>query len=327
MPIQTEVDRQEASPSPAEPHCEVCYSRAIRKKFEKQGYTYFACPHCRHLQLFPIPAEEDLIAEYAHGFGASRESLKEEKILKFAEEATGEFPLKIFRRLRLPLESHILDIGCSFGYDLFAFRSILGCENIYGVEISQEARRIATKVLDIPVFPNLGDLALQEITFDFVYLQHNLEHQRHPLDLLQGIHTLLKPGGFLLIGVPNWRSINGFWGKRWEWMTPPIHIHFFSKRSVTLLLEATDLKISWFKSQRGHGMPLLKHALFHTPWLGQQARKLLGDPYNPESSKYPHTRKYFESAVNKISELTLPFSSLIKSRFHLGEELWALAKK
>lgn len=305
--------------------CQVCGAREASYAFEKQGYNFIRCLQCRHQQLHPIPSEQALDEVYQQGFGRARDG--NEKARCFAESATGEYPLQVFRQMNLDRESVILDVGCSFGYDLFAFREKNQCPHVYGVEISAAARKIAREALNIEVHPSVDSLAHLGLKFDFIFLKHNLEHHRIPLESLQTIWRVLKPGGVVLVGVPNRRSINGFWGKRWEWVTPPIHIHYYSQESLNYLLNKVGLRPLWTKTRQGHGLPFLKHLLFFSPVLGQWVRRIWGDPYNPESAPHPISRRWVEW-LSRFTEVF--FRSVffpLRTLLGLGEELWVLSQK
>jgi SAM-dependent methyltransferase len=81
------------------------------------------------------------------------------------------------------------------------------------------------------MFPDLAD-ALPR-TFDVVSMHHYLEHTRDPFAELDAAATVLEPGGWLLIEVPNPECVFGRWfGPLWGPWFQPQHQHFVSARNL-----------------------------------------------------------------------------------------------
>jgi 2-polyprenyl-3-methyl-5-hydroxy-6-metoxy-1,4-benzoquinol methylase len=98
----------------------------------------------------------------------------------------------------------LLDLGC--GFDATLLRSLaprLSSGTGVDVAVSDEAR--ATPRLDFVVGPLEEVLPrLDEGRFDVITLISVLEHLSDAQAALDRIHTLLAPGGTLLVNVPTW---------------------------------------------------------------------------------------------------------------------------
>jgi SAM-dependent methyltransferase len=81
-------------------------------------------------------------------------------------------------------------------------------------------------------------------TADLVLAMHVLEHDDDPRKLLDRIVRLAKPGGKIIIEVPNidcvWIAIFGRW---WDAWYLPYHRTHFSRESLRALVESSKLKI------------------------------------------------------------------------------------
>jgi SAM-dependent methyltransferase len=306
------------------PACLICESEDTQFHYAKQGFELYKCPNCQHLQIFPVPSIEVLTQVYQDGFGASDRSVNDAEMDRLTQEATREFPVQMLQKFGVSKESFILDMGCSFGYDLFALKK-MGYTNAVGMEISEKAVALANTVLRVRAFSSMEALKSSGLRFDFVYLKHNLEHHTDPVRTLELVADLMNPNARLLIGVPNRRSVNGLWGKRWEWVTPPVHIHFFSQKSLEVTLNRVGFRPTQFYSQRGHGLPFVKHALFFSPLVSRIVRWILGGPYDAQGARLPALRRAMDQVFQLISALFAPLSSRIKAKFLIGEELWVLA--
>jgi SAM-dependent methyltransferase len=98
------------------------------------------------------------------------------------------------------------------------------------------------------MFPELaGALAG---SFDVVSMHHYLEHTREPLAELDAAATVLDPGGWLLIEVPDPECSFGRWfGPLWGPWFQPQHQHFLSLRNLSDAL--TDRGFTVVAEERG----------------------------------------------------------------------------
>ena len=82
-------------------------------------------------------------------------------------------------------------------------------------------------------------------SFDIVTLWDVLEHLRDPVLDLEKVYRILKPKGFIIFSTGD---ISSFWaklsGKKWQLMTPPQHLFFFSKKSVLKLIPKIGFEIA-----------------------------------------------------------------------------------
>lgn len=139
--------------------------------------------------------------------------------------------------LGMPLEGlRLLDVGCSSGAFLASARK-LGCR-VQGVEPATRAAESA-RAQGLEVFNGTLDAArFPSSSFDAATLFEVIEHLVAPIDLLQEIGRVLRPGGVLLVGTGNaasWtvRSL----GAHWDYFSIDRHgghISFFNPGSMRL---------------------------------------------------------------------------------------------
>lgn len=99
-----------------------------------------------------------------------------------------------------PQHVTMLDIGCGAGQFLYGAQQ--QGWSIHGSELSSVAAQTASERLGVSI--HAGDY--REMTLpplDFVSLLEVMEHLRAPIDFVRDAVQLLKPGGVLLIEVPN----------------------------------------------------------------------------------------------------------------------------
>ncbi len=144
--------------------------------------------------------------------------------------------------LTLPRDASILDYGYGSGSWLLALR-LLGYSHLAGYDIaanSERGRELAAQ--GIRVIPP-GDLArLAAASLDCVRLEHVFEHLVAPLDLLQELHRLLRPGGLLVMTFPSiypWLEVEDLASSPFlGYLELPIHVAHHSVESSTRLLDA-----------------------------------------------------------------------------------------
>lgn len=136
----------------------------------------------------------------------------------------------------------VLDVGCGAGEKLQEFRN-LGWD-VRGIELSEAAARAgASRGIEISNRP-IEAAPFPDAYFDAITFYHSLEHVPSPTAALLSCRRLLKPGGELLIVVPNF----GGWerrifGKEWGWMQIPVHFYHFDRKDLPRLLNKTGFAV------------------------------------------------------------------------------------
>jgi SAM-dependent methyltransferase len=130
----------------------------------------------------------------------------------------------------------ILDIGCGGG--LFPGMLRERGYRAVGLDVSARAAALAWKRHGVPAVA--GELSRSPIAPDTcaaVTMFHVLEHLDHPECCLGEAHRLLRPGGRLIVQVPNAASWQfAFLGAAWNGVDTPRHIHLFRDSDLEKLL-------------------------------------------------------------------------------------------
>jgi hypothetical protein len=116
---------------------------------------------------------------------------------------------------------------------------------------------------------------LPEASYDVLTLWDVIEHVTDPLAEIQRAHRLLKPGGLLAAHTMDIDSLFArLMGARWPWLME-MHIYFFSRRTLTALLEKAGFKVIRAAPQ-GRYLRLGYFATRVGGLLGQPAGRALG---------------------------------------------------
>ena len=134
----------------------------------------------------------------------------------------------------------IVDIGCGLGFLLSGIPD--GWEK-YGVELSAFAVERARTYGTI----HHGDLASAHYPsghFDVVVLHHVIEHVDDPAALLREALRVLKPGGKLLLGTPDFDgAMARRFGENYRLLQDPTHVSLFTNDSMHRFLRDHGLVI------------------------------------------------------------------------------------
>lgn len=169
---------------------------------------------------------------------------------------------QINKRVKSP--GRILDIGCATGLFLNEMKQT-GWE-AFGIEISKYAANYAKERFNIPIY--IGDLnqaGYQSAFFDVVTMWDVLEHVSDPINVLSEIARIIKPGGLLLLSLPNLASWERrLFGKYWAGWDIPRHFHLFPGQTLNRYLSGQGFQMQEVISNRVHHMSLVNNVEF---WL------------------------------------------------------------
>lgn len=168
-----------------------------------------------------------------------------------------DYPLKYYHletlKLLPPQTGRVLDIGCGNGVFLREMQK-RGWQ-IIGLETNHQAAQVCQEMFGIErIFEGpLEKFSLSKESFNLVTFFHVLEHLPDPTQDLKKCFTLLRPGGTLVVNVPNASSLEAklFW-PNWYGLDIPRHLSQFRKTDLLKIIEKTGFEKKLTLKTIGH---------------------------------------------------------------------------
>jgi SAM-dependent methyltransferase len=177
----------------------------------------------------------------------------------------------------------VLDVGCGVGSLLAEARVgapdavLRGCDLSFGL-----CQRTALRNPGIPVVQADGEaLPFRGGAFDWVFLTEVLEHLVDPAQALHEVRRVLRPGGSLLVSVPNrgWLRYAEEWARRVPYQ--PVDDHWFTLAELRELAGAAGFVLTRAQGAEnlyfGGGLPraLERIAILFLPALRLRMKRLI----------------------------------------------------
>ncbi len=244
--------RQGTAPCAGRP-CPLCGVRAPRETGGASTATRtreprpVRCGSCGLVFVDPLPSAALSPATYGHDYYEPWQGREERPRLRLWKRRLNQVEKRSPR-------GALLDVGCGDGAFLKVARD--AGWRVEGIEFSPEGARRAALRLGRPVA--LGDLWREpglRGPFDVITLWHVLEHLADPSVMLRAVRERLRPGGLVVVAVPNLDNVPMQWAYRLaRFRTLPLyeasmrepHLSHFSARTLSLTLtrhEFGDLEI------------------------------------------------------------------------------------
>jgi 2-polyprenyl-3-methyl-5-hydroxy-6-metoxy-1,4-benzoquinol methylase len=212
------------------------------RRVSREAFRYYRCSACGFLFLQNIPS--DLGRYYQSEYYLFPKSIGE---LAQQAESWESYKLELLRKH--VSAGNVLDIGAGAGR--FVYLATRAGYQADAVEMDSACRELITSCIPgSRAFEKLESVQFRlKETYDAVTMWHVLEHMENPWAMVEMAVQYLKPGGLLVIAMPNPESVQfRVFGKYWAHLDAPRHLQLvpqallisqLTKRAALGFLEIT----------------------------------------------------------------------------------------
>jgi SAM-dependent methyltransferase len=239
--------------------CNVCGSDeviplAVGEDFEYRtspdSFLAVKCQGCGLVYLNPRPAMTELDRIYppdyhAFDFSADRYGF----VYKVRQRLEAKRILKACQGL--PDNARILDVGCGDGFHLDLLQKFgKSSWRLEGIDMSDRAVEMG-KLRGLEIHQGtVQSMAIPEGTYDLAFMIATIEHVDQPLEVLQAVGKMLKPGGRVVMVTDNTDTLDFKWfqGRHWGGYHFPRHWNLFSPLTIRRLAQEAQLEVVELKT-------------------------------------------------------------------------------
>lgn len=268
---------------------------SARDRFSESpdDFTVVKCRTCLLMRTSPRPTAETIGHYYPESYGPYHSSrvtnpnnisVKRPLLMRLLR---GLFEFNTERLPPMSQPGRMLEVGCASG--AFMHRMAQQGWAVEGVEFSKTAAE-NTRSLGYKVFTGrIEDMPDPENVFDIVVGWDVLEHLHDPISALKKMYSWTKPGGWLVISLPNAASMDfRIFKGSWYALSLPHHLYHFTPETIRMMLNSTGWKVEKILPKRvlitwigSLGYVLNKSGMMK--WL---AKKCIEYPSHPQRANF-----------------------------------------
>lgn len=289
--------------------CEICDDRRRERRFEVEGIAspIVVCRGCGLGRFDPMLDGDEIRALYPEDYygepGQKFRPILERLVRAVAARHIG------FLSRGLPEGAAILDVGCGRGV-IFGPLADRGFR-VFGVEMSEDAVRGCDPRADVRIAQRLSEAGFEDESFDQVVIWHVLEHIADPFETIRECRRILKPGGRLIVAVPNFSSAQARWsGPHWFHLDPPRHLYHFSLEALERLVTR-----SGFDVQSAHHFSLRQNPF---GWIQSALNRFTRQPPGALYTMLHQQGQGVKSPLPLPSRLSMWISLALMAPFAIG---------
>lgn len=214
-------------------NCKSAEHRIFVKAADIAGkqHIFLKCSGCGLVFLWPQPDESMLESMYGPEYYGEdqEEKFRNGLIVK----GINYFAVRRARRFAMHIErgARVMDVGCGNGRFLEHLSEMKMQFELNGIEIQPKAAlRASSRLRERAWIHTVTDIEkfFGKQSFNAVSYIHVFEHLPDPAGTMDQMSEIIRPGGTVMIVIPNIASLQAKEYKhKWFHLDPPRHLHFY----------------------------------------------------------------------------------------------------
>jgi ubiquinone/menaquinone biosynthesis C-methylase UbiE len=260
---------------PRHDSCPACGGQALRPAFCKHAFNHDRCEACGFVCLNPFPPDDILRALYeGQYYTAVRECYELPNAIEGKEDPSLSVPREILQAVvKRAAEGRSsgawLDVGGGLGAFADQIARHLPRWSVELNELNPVSAEIARRLFGLSIVSHSPkELSNTDKRYDVVSSIGVLEHLPNPAYFLSSYARLLKPGGMMIVVIPQFTPLNSFVSRASSPnIVPPFHASLFNKENLRLFLNRLGIfeKAEIFQAG-GPAFSLVEHVAFGDKW-------------------------------------------------------------
>ncbi len=292
--------------------CPACGARDYRPKFSNYGLYYVDCEQCGTFYVNPRPGPRVLEWFYENSenyqyfnefiFPAS-ENVRREKIFRPRAERLAD----ICRRYDVPMNT-FLEVGAGFGIfcelirEMNLFRQVIAVEP--GPSLARTCREKGLEVIEKPI----EAVRMESGSVTAIASFEVIEHLFSPRDFILGCHSVLQPGGVLVLTCPNGKGFETSVLQKESTTIDWEHLNYFHPKSISGLINGCGFEVLEVTTPGKLDAELVRKKVL------EGRIDLSGQPFLQET------------LIDRWEELGGPFQTFLADN-GLSSHMWLVARK
>ncbi len=216
--------------------CPVCGGASFTELFRKHDEPFVQCDGCGLILINPRPVHAEVLetydADYSKGYVAKQKG-KRRRAARWVGRMRSLVP-----------SGRWLDVGCSAGFIVEAARN--AGYDAWGIDVEPWGVAYAREHLKLEnvCVGMLEEQNFKDGFFDIITAYEVIEHVPDLNGFLAQLRRLLAPDGVIVIHTPDvghWRRPKNL--ESWEAVIPSEHLYYFSRATLTALVEKHGLRV------------------------------------------------------------------------------------
>jgi 2-polyprenyl-3-methyl-5-hydroxy-6-metoxy-1,4-benzoquinol methylase len=198
-------------------------------------YSYLQCTHCELISLSPFPSLDCLKNFYPNNYISYLENSKKKGVIYYILEKIYNFIYLKKLKKEIKINSNLLDVGGGNGDFLINISD--SNSKLYSIDFNKKVCEVAKKK-GINSFCGFFLDYYNDKKFDYIFMNHYLEHVIDPMQELKKAYKILKKDGRIIGVMPNFYSYDQkIFRKYWGGNHVPRHTYQYSPKVLKKMLQ------------------------------------------------------------------------------------------